>query len=74
MALKATSTHQLTAANRRTNRRLAPIRSRVEFLFRVMKRQFGYPKTRYGLLKNAAQVFALIGLTNPYLARRTLMS
>jgi len=48
--------------------------SRVEHLFRVIKRQFGYTKVRYrGLVKNAAQVFTLIGLTNLYLARRALM-
>jgi IS5 family transposase len=39
------------------------------------KRLFGYTKVRYkGLEKNAAQVFALIGLTNLYLARRKLMA
>jgi IS5 family transposase len=44
----------------------------VEHIFRVMKRQFGYTKVRYrGLVKNAAQVFTLIGLTNLYLARRS---
>jgi IS5 family transposase len=44
-----------------------------KLLFRVIKRQFGYTKVRYkGLEKNAAQVFALIGLTNLYLARRKL--
>lgn len=75
VALKATSAHPLTATNKRTNRRYSSIRSRVEHLFRVMKRQFGYTKVRYkGLVKNAAQVFTLVGLTNLYLARRSLMS
>ena len=71
VALKATSAHRLTAANKRTNRRYSSIRSRVEHIFRVMKRQFGYTKVRYkGLEKNAAQVFTLVGLTNLYLVRR----
>ena len=75
VSLKATKQHPLTATNKRTNRRYSSIRSRVEHIFRVMKRQFGYAKVRYkGLVKNAAQVFTLIGLTNLYLARGGLMS
>lgn len=74
VALKASAQHKLTAANRRTNRKRSAIRARVEHIFRVIKRQFGYTKVRYrGLEKNAAQVFTLIGLTNLYLARRRLM-
>jgi len=74
VALKASSKYKLTASNRRFNRKMSSVRSRVEHLFRVVKRQFGYTKVRYrGLVKNAAQVFTLIGLTNLYLARRALM-
>ncbi len=75
VALKASlQHHRLTAANKRRNRKLSGIRARVEPVFRVIKRQFGYTKVRYrGLEKNAAQVFTLIGLTNLYLARRRLM-
>ena len=74
VALKASRTHKLTAANKRTNRGWSSVRSRVEHLFRVIKCQFGYRKVRYrGIAKNAAQVFSLIGLTNLYLARRQLM-
>jgi hypothetical protein len=48
---------------------------RVEHLFRIIKCQFGYTKASdKGIVKNAAQVFSLIGLTNLYLARRKLMS
>ena len=75
MALKASTHHPLTAANRRTNRRWSRTRSRVEHIFRVIKRQFGYTRVRYkGLVKNAAQVFTLIGLTNLYLVRRRLLA
>lgn len=44
---------------------MTSLRSHVEHLFRVIKRQFDYAKTRYRrLAKNAAQVFTLMGLTN----------
>ncbi|QJD30911.1 IS5 family transposase [Methylococcus geothermalis] len=75
VALKARPKRRLGSAQKRRNRRMSSIRSRVEHLFRVMKRQFGYTKTRYrGLAKNAAQVFTLIGLTNLYLKRYALMT
>lgn len=75
VALKSTVKHKLTGANKRFNRKMSSVRSRVEHLFRVIKRQFGYTKVRYkGLAKNAAQVFTLIGLTNLYLARRAMMT
>ncbi len=74
VALKASSKYKLTASNRRFNRKMSSVRSRVEHLFRMITRQFGYTKVRYrGLVKNAAQVFTLIRLTNLYLARRALM-
>lgn len=74
VSLKATTKHKLTTANRLFNRKMSSVRSRVEHLFRVIKRQFGYTKVRYkGIVKNAAQVFSLIGLTNLYLTRRTLL-
>ncbi len=75
VSLKASKRYPLTAANKRRNHQLSSIRARVEHVFRVVKRQFGYTKVRYkGLAKNAAQVFSLIGLSNLYLARRALMS
>jgi len=75
VSLKASKAHRLTAANKRFNHKMSSIRARVEHLFRVIKRQFGYTKVRYkGIAKNAAQVFSLIGLTNLYLARGKLMS
>jgi IS5 family transposase len=73
VALKETKQHPMTTANKRTNRERSSIRSRLEYIFRVMKRQFGYTKVRYcRLAKNAAQVFTLIGLKNLYLARRRM--
>jgi IS5 family transposase len=38
---------------------------RVEHIFRIIKCQFGFRKTRYrGLAKNASQVNLLVGLAN----------
>ncbi|NCC41751.1 MAG: IS5 family transposase [Gammaproteobacteria bacterium] len=75
VSLKASTPHRLTASNKRRNHQLSSIRARVEHVFRVIKRQFGYTQVRYkGLAKNAAQVFSLIGLSNLDLARRALMS
>lgn len=74
VALKSIAKHKLTAANQRFNRKMSSVRSWVEHLFRVIKRQFGCTKVRYkGLAKNAAQVFTLIGLSNLYLARRAML-
>ena len=75
VALKARPKRRLGSSQKRRNRKMSSLRSRVEHLFRVIKRQFGYHKTRYrGLAKNAAQVFTLIGLTNLYLKRHALMT
>ena len=72
---KATPGCRLTAQQRARNRRFGKVCAKVEHVFRVMKCQFGYRKVRYrGLAKNAAQVFALLALSNLYLARRTIAS
>lgn len=65
----------LSSRQRKRNRKQSSVRARVEHVFRVMKRQFGFTKTRYrGLEKNASQVNMLIGLTNLYLLRKPLMA
>jgi IS5 family transposase len=57
------------------NRIIAKVRARVEHPFRVIKRQFGYIKTRYrGLAKNRAQLFTLFALGNLFLVRRKLLA
>jgi IS5 family transposase len=57
------------------DRKQSAIRARVAHVFRVIKRQFGYTKTRYrGLAKNAAQVNMLVGLANLYLLRGRLQA
>ncbi len=52
----------------------ASLHAKVEHLFRVIKRQFGYAKVRYrGLAKNTAQVLTLFALSNLWLTRKELM-
>ncbi len=52
----------------------AGIRAKVEHPFRVIKRQFGYIKTRYrGLKKNTAQLVTLFALSNLWMVRKNLM-
>jgi transposase, IS5 family len=58
---------------RRKNRTKAQVRSQVEHVFRVMKRQFGFDRVRYkGLAKNANRMFACFALVNLYLTRKRL--
>ncbi len=57
------------------NRIIAMVRAKVEHPFRVLKRQFGYTKTRYrGLAKNRSQLFTLFALGNLFLVRKRLMA
>jgi IS5 family transposase len=57
------------------NRLIARVRARVEHPFRVIKRPFGYLKTRYrGLAKNRAQLFTLFTPGNLFLVRRRLLA
>jgi transposase, IS5 family len=63
----------LTDEQRRINRKTSSYRAKVEHVFRIVKRQFGYAKTRYrGLYKNSQQIFCLLALTNIYIMRRIL--
>ena len=72
---KAPKGGQLHPLDERANRIIAMVRARVEHPFRVLKRQFGYLKTRYrGLAKNRAQLFTLFALGNLFLVRRRLMA
>ena len=72
---KAPKGGALHPADKRINRIIAMVRARVEHPFRVLKRQFGYLKTRYrGLAKNRAQLFTLFALGNLFLVRRRLLA
>ena len=63
----------LTDEQRRINRLTSGFRSKVEHVFRVIKRQFGYTRTRYrGLYKNSQQIFCQLTLANIYIMREQL--
>ena len=71
---KRTKTKPLTEEQRRINRLTSSYRSKVEHVFRIVKRQFGYAKTRYrGLYKNGQQIFCLLALANIYIVRDKLL-
>jgi IS5 family transposase len=55
------------------NRNQSAIRARVEHVFAVVKRLWGFTKVRYrGLAKNASRTFTALALANISLARRHL--
>jgi IS5 family transposase len=58
---------------RSKNRNKSKVRARVEHVFAVVKRLWGFTKVRYrGLAKNATRSFVALGLANIYLARAHL--
>ena len=64
----------LYKAKRKIEKAKAQVRAKVEHPFRVIKRQFGYVKTRFrGLAKNTAQLVTLFALSNLWMARRHLL-
>jgi IS5 family transposase len=57
------------------NRNKSKIRARVEHVFGVVKRLWGFGKVRYrGLAKNATRAFTALALANIYLSRQRLMA
>jgi IS5 family transposase len=62
-------------AVRAKNRNKSKIRSRVEHVFGIVKRLWGFGKVRYrGLQKNATRAFTALALANIYLGRQRLMA
>ena len=60
---------------RSKNRNKSKIRSRVEHVFGVVKRLWGFSKVRYrGLARNATRAFTALALANIYLSRQHLMA
>ncbi|PSS58916.1 IS5 family transposase [Pseudomonas sp. BBP2017] len=65
----------LYKAKRKIEKAKAQARAKVEHPFRVIKRQFGYVKTRFrGLAKNTAQLTTLFALSNLWMVRRQLLT
>ncbi len=66
---------QVDEAKRSKNRSKSKIRARVEHVFGVVKRLWGFSKVRHrGLAKNAGRAFTALALANIYLARHRLMA
>jgi IS5 family transposase len=62
-------------AVRAKNRNKSRIRARVEHVFGVVKRLWGFGKVRYrGLQKNATRAFTALALANIYLGRQRLLA
>ena len=65
----------LYKAKRKIENAKAQVRAKVEHPFRVVKRQFGFVKTRFrGLAKNTAQLVTLFALSRLWMARRHLLT
>jgi IS5 family transposase len=65
---------EIDEIKRAKNRKKSKIRARVEHVFAVLKRLWGFTKVRYrGPTKNATRAFVGLGLVNIYLMRRRLM-
>jgi transposase, IS5 family len=61
---------EIDEAQRSKNRSKSRVRARVEHVFAVVKRLWGFGKVRYrGLAKNATRSFVALSLANIYLAR-----
>jgi IS5 family transposase len=71
--LRASVGHPLSDLDEIVNRIRSKTRAKVEHAFLVIKRIFGFSKTRYrGLAKNANRLFTVAALANLYMVRRKL--
>jgi IS5 family transposase len=71
---KGKRNNPLSASQKKSNRKLSSIRSKVEFPFNVIKCQWHYTKVKYkGLVKNTLNLFTLFSLTNLYMMRKRLI-
>ncbi|MCK6494631.1 MAG: transposase, partial [Nitrospira sp.] len=72
---KAHRHRPLSETERARNRTKSKVRAKVEHVFLVIKRIFGWAKVRYrGLAKNAHWLSISCGLANLYVARRHLLA
>jgi len=71
---KACRNRALTQRQRESNRRKSSVRAKVEHVFFVIKRVFGFTHVRYrGLDKNANRLFVASALANLFMVRRPLL-
>ena len=66
---------EVDEAERSKNRNKSKVRARVEHVFGVVKRLWGFNKARYrGLAKNATRAFTALALANIFMSRNRLMA
>ncbi len=66
---------EVDEVKRAKNRNKSKIRARVEHVFGVVKRLWGFNKVRYrGLAKNATRAFTALALANIFMSRKWLMA
>ena len=66
--------HKLSRVERSRNRNKSRVRSKVEHVFGVIKRVFGFEKVRYrGIAKNAHRLVVACALANLFMVRRLLL-
>jgi len=71
---KGSRHRQLSETERSRNRNKSRVRAKVEHVFHVMKRQFGFTKVRYrGLAKNAHFLFVNCALINLVMGKKRLL-
>jgi IS5 family transposase len=65
--------HYVNELQKKKNRSKSSVRAKVEHVFRILKRVFGFNKVRYhGLAKNHHRRCANFALVNLYLHRKRL--
>lgn len=71
---RGTRGHSLSGSQKKRNKKLSSVRSKVEHPFQVLNCQWKYEKVRYrGLLKNTMQLFSLFALINLFRVRKKLL-
>ena len=71
---KGARNHPLTDAQKAKNTTKSKVRAKGEHPFLIIKRIFGFVKTRYrGLRKNAHRLFVTCALANLFMVRRVLL-
>ncbi len=66
---------EVDEAKRSKNRNKSKVRARVEHVFGVIKRLWGFNKVRYrGLQKNATRAFTALALSNIFMSQMRLMA
>lgn len=66
---------EIDEVERRKNRNKSRVRARVEHVFGVVKKLWGFTKVRYrGLQKNATRAFTALALANIYMCRHKLQA